>query len=533
MGLTDRQGESLGALLDGVAARAPAAHALIVGEQAISFAELAEESRRVAGGLAALGIGPGDRVALWLPNTPAWLAIFFACARLGAIAVAVNTRFRSAELADILGRSGAKILMLWPDFAEIGFAGILEETDPAALAGLERIIAYGAATPPARIAGKPVVAYEALRSGPAFAGDRGGGPVGVILFTTSGTTKAPKFVLHDHFSLARHAGNVAPGFGYDVADAVLLHLLPLCGVFGFCQALAGLLAGRPGLLPTRFDAAESARHIARHRVTGFNATDEMFARLIDLGEGESLFRSLRQCGYAAFDPAHGDIVPRAEREGLHLLGLYGASEFQALFARQDLAAPIEERGQPGGRPIAGDYHVRIRDPESGRLLEAGESGEIEVAGPSLMAGYFGNPEATAKAMAEDGFFRSGDLGRLRGDGSFVFEARMGDVLRLGGFLVAPAEIEAYLQDHPTIAAAQVVAAPAGTRTVAIAFVVLRPGAPFDETALRAYCSRGLARYKNPARFIALDAFPVTTGPNGTKIQRTKLRDMAVARLAEG
>jgi fatty-acyl-CoA synthase len=129
--------------------------------------------------------------------------------------------------------------------------------------------------------------------------------------------------------------------------------------------------------------------------------------------------------------------------------------------------------------------------------------------------------------------RSGDLGRLLADGSFVFESRIGDVLRLAGYLVAPSEIENHIQRHPGIEGCQVVGAVAEGGLKVVAFVTLRDGTPFDEEGLRRFCADGLARFKVPARCIALDAFPTTPSANGTKIQRVKLRDMAQALLREG
>jgi fatty-acyl-CoA synthase len=527
-----RKGDSLSRFLEMRAGATPDAPALYWNDAAISYAGLLEESRRVAAGLAELGIGKGDRIALWLPNCPAWLALHFACARLGAIAVAVNTRFRHVEVADIVGRSGARLLVLWPDFRGIDFRGILEAIDGAALDRVERMILYGGADAPAAIHGTPTLAYRRLAERPPMHEDHGGGPVGSNIFTTSGTTKAPKFVLHDHFSVVSHARNVLRRFRYDAPGSVLLQALPLCGVFGFAQAMAGIAAGAPLALQASFDAEAAAEIIERRRVTSFNGTDEMFARLLAATLGERPFPSLRFCGFAAFNPTLAHLVVEAEARGLCLAGLYGASEVQALFALQDTAAPAAARARPGGYPVAAGYGVRVRDPETGRLLRAGESGELELTGPSVMAGYFGDAAATARAFTPDGWVRSGDLGHLAGDGSFVFETRMGDVLRLAGFLVAPSEIEAHLQTHAAIDGAQVVDAVSADKPVAVAYVTLRQGALFDEAALRQHCAVGLAAFKVPARIVALDAFPTTASANGTKVQRVKLRELAAALLRE-
>jgi len=187
---------------------------------------------------------------------------------------------------------------------------------------------------------------------------------------------------------------------------------------------------------------------------------------------------------------------------------------------------------PGGKPVSPLAKVRVRDPDSRRLLGIGKSGELELSGPSLMQGYFGDDAATRAAMTEDGFVRTGDFGRLLDDRSFVFETRMGDVLRLSGFLVAPAEIEAWLQRHPGIDGAQVVGVSTAPGVKPMAFVTLKPGAALDETAAKAHCEAGLARYKVPVRIIAMDAFPTTMSANGIKVQKAKLRERASA-LAHG
>lgn len=516
----------LSRLLDSGADGRRCGPAIIDGDEVIGLPDLASESRRVAGALAALGVGAGDRVAIWLPNVPAWLALLFACARLGAVVVALNTRFRSAEIGDIVGRSAAKLLVLWPGFKGIDFAGILADVPPADLAGLETIVCYGDDTgETGAIAGKPVVRYDGLCRHAPFDGDVADGTAPALIFTTSGTTKAPKFVLHSQASLTRHAGEVARGFGYDLADAVMLQSLPLCGTFGLTQALATLAAGRPMVLQRLFDAGEAVSLIRRHRVTTFNASDEMLLRLLDAA-GTTPFDSVRYVGFASFGAALDDLLARADRCGLTLVGLYGASEVQALYARQPLDAPAARRATAGGVPVSSAGKVRVRDTETGRLLPAGAVGELEVTGPSRMLDYDGDPAATARALTEDGYVRMGDLGYLEPDGSFVFLSRLGDGMRLGGFLVAPAEIEACLQSHPTIAQAQVVAVPTGGGPRAVAFVIVAPGAACDEADVQAHCARRLARYKVPARIVPVAAFPVTKSANGEKVQRAKLRDMA-------
>lgn len=504
--------------------------ALIARGRPLSFGELADQSRRVAQGMRRLGVQPGDCVALWLPNVPAWLAAFFACAQLGAIAVSVNTRFRSHELADILQRSGSRVLVFWPQFKGIDFAGILAECDPRALEHLQTVVAYDeeAVDAPTTVIGKAAFSYASLAGGAPLPENRAAPDAGCAIFTTSGTTKAPKFVLHDQRTVIRHAFDVVKGFSID-AGATTLLAPPLCGVFGFCNAMASLAAGRPMVMAPRWDAEQAARDIVLHRVTHINGTDEAAAQLLDVGDLS--FSNIRLFGYAAFNPARVDIVQRADARGLKLVGLYGTSEIQALFAHQDENARVAERMLAGGLPVSAQARVRVRDPQSGTLLAHGASGELEFFAPSSrMAGYHGNPDATAAAFTADGYYRSGDLGTTSADGRFVFLTRMGDALRLGGFLVSPAEIESVVQEAPGIAACQVVGVPRAEGLVPVAFVILQPGAALDEAALIAQVAFRLARYKVPRRVLAIDAFPVTPGANATKIQKGKLREMAEALL---
>ena len=141
--------------------------------------------------------------------------------------------------------------------------------------------------------------------------------------------------------------------------------------------------------------------------------------------------------------------------------------------------------------------------------------------------YYGDPAATAEALTEDGFVRTGDLAQMEPSGGFEYLTRMGDVLRLGGFLVSPAEIEGEIQAHPAVAGVQVVSAPFEGSDRPIAFVLAEHGTSIDEAAVQAHCAARLARYKVPAKVVALDKFPVTESANGVKIQRARLRQMAI------
>jgi len=264
----------------------------------------------------------------------------------------------------------------------------------------------------------------------------------------------------------------------------------------------------------------------KHGVTYFNASDDMIDRMIAVKGDRKPFRKVESAGFANFNSELADIVERANEEGLKLTGLWGMSELQALVARRDPQDNVAARKVSGGKLISPNSRVRVRDPESGELLGIGEAGELEITGPSQMLEYYLNPEATVEAVTEDGFIRTGDLGMLEPDGRFEFLARMGDVLRLGGFLVAPAEIEAEVQSHQTVESVQVVGAGSAAGNKAVAFVIPAEGCTVDEVEIQGHCAQQLARFKVPVRIIPVDAFPVAESANGIKVQRGKLRSMA-------
>jgi fatty-acyl-CoA synthase len=530
--------EPAGTLPALLASAAAAGGTVICDGSETPYAELEAESARVATGLQRLGVGPGDRVAIWLPNSVAWLACFFACARLGAIAVSVNTRFRSSELADVLGRSGAKVLVFWPGFKEIDFAGILADCTPLSLSRLTAFVSCATddtanTRPGGLLFDRPVVAWRALASEAPFKDGLANGDAGCAIFTTSGTSSRPKFVLHNQRTLVTHAHNVARAWRLDPGSVTLL-VPPLCGIFGLCTVLSSM-AGRGRLVMSAvWNAQADADAIVRHGVTHMNASDTAVAQLLKRPQAPAFARTLRHLGYASFSPGEADIVARAERVGLRMVGLYGSSELQALLAAQDPDAPVAQRSQGGGRFVSGTTFVRTRDPETGLVLPHGETGELEFWAPeSVMQGYFGNADDTSAAFSPDGWFRSGDLGFTHSRDHFVYLARMGDVLRLGGYLVNPAEIEAAIQERDAVAECQVIGVTVRGELKPVAFVIVRNGMPLDEADLVRHATRRLARHKVPIRVLAVDAFPVTTSANGTKIQKARLREMALAALTAG
>jgi fatty-acyl-CoA synthase len=478
-----------------------------------------------AAGLRKAGVNAGARVALWLPNSIDYLAAIFACARLGALAVHINTRFRAAEVGNLLRRSRAIALVTEWGFAPVDFPAIF-----AALAAEDRATLRCVLGPriPGNVTGLAGLPVLPLGGDAADAGaDQASGDTPCLTFTTSGTTSGPKLVLHDQQTIAGHAADVARRLGLDASDAALLGAVPFCGTFGNAAAMAAIAGGAHIVCLPQFGGQEAAAAIRRYRITHVIGGDDMFGRIAAASGGRA-FDSVRFSGFAAFHSSAATSIAAAEAVGMKPHGLYGSSEVQALFSIAD----GDNRLLAGGVPVSDQARLAIRDPDTGKPLPRGASGELWIDAPSRFVEYLDNPSATERAIDADGSFRTGDLARLA-DTGFVFEARIGDAMRLGGFLVSPEEIEAVIQALPGVAGVQVVAASrADSDPVPVAFVRAIAGAVLQEDSLRAVCLQQLARFKVPERIVVVDSFPTVDSPNGLKVQKVRLREMAEALLGE-
>jgi fatty-acyl-CoA synthase len=514
--------QTLSAILAAGTARNPHAPAVTDRDESLDWAGFVSRVGGTAAQLQALGVKPGDVVAMWLPNSVDYLALIFACARLGALAVHVNTRFRAMEVASLLQKSQAKVLVTQWGFGPVDFPSILESIPPDDRASVQTVIGRHLPGAISTVGGLPVHKLAPQGDAPDVATP----DAPCLTYTTSGTTSGPKLVLHRQDSIASHAVEVMRALGTDQPGTALLAAIPLCGTFGNAAAMATVAGGGQIVCMDKFDATEAAQLIRHHRITHMTGGDDLLANLTAAAEGVP-YTSLRLFGFAAFHSGATATVAAADAIGLAPHGVYGSSEVQALFAISRGA----NRLRGGGRPVCAQAEVSVRDPETGEVLPPGRSGELCFRAPSRFVGYLANDAATAKAMTNDGFFRSGDLGHLIDDG-FVYEARLGDTLRLGGFMVNPEEIEGFIVGLPGVAGAQVVAARKGADAVPVAFVTAQTGAALNEGDLIAQCRQQIARFKVPVRIAVVDGFPTTQSANGPKIQRVRLREMADALLQE-
>jgi fatty-acyl-CoA synthase len=488
----------------------------------VSAGSLAADGRRLAASWRTTGIGPGDRVAVHADNSVGYLRCIAAAAAGSLVLVSVNRRYSVVEARALVERSGASLVVTDAD------ASVFQPADMDRL-GWPSVIDIRSVTGP-RL-DSAVLAVESDGS-PGSAPDDP-----FIVFTTSGTTSRPKMVLHTQRSIADHSRAVADHFGHGPNERVMV-ALPLCGVFGFNSFTAAVAGGSDIWVPERFEAHSIAELVAAEGITALNGSDDMFHRLLETSADLS---TIRVGGYGRFNSSLDGIVERADAAGVTLTGLYGMSEVQALFALRNPDEDVAGRERAGGSLSSPDADFRIASPEGSgpdSLPPPGTDGELLLAGPSLFAGYLAeggdriDADLTASAHVElDGrsWFRTGDLARAEEDGTFTFLTRMGDVLRLGGFLVNPAEIEAVVNELPGIeaSAAVALARPGGVRA---AVAVIADHDP-DSTAVIAHCAERLARFKVPVAVVRVSEFPTTPSANGTKIRVNELRAMVEEAVA--
>ncbi len=517
---------TLWALLARAAQQHPEAIAFIENDQQLSYQALLQWSLQLSAGLQTCGLQRGDRVAIWLPNITLWIALQFACARIGVAVVAINTRLKAAELGDLLARSGAQVLVCWPQFKNIDVMGILNEIEPSCLIDLKTIVMHQYASLSPRVLSKQytninIIDIEQLLRLGTESNASGEAQDGCVMFTTSGTTSRPKLVLHTQSSIAIHAQDTIETLEYNALDTVIQVVTPLSGVSGHGMPIAAIAAQRTCVLLPTFDAEQSIQLINSYAVTHIHANHEIIRRWASLLSQNQGLSSLRRvnCGSGI-----AQVRPLAQAHDITLQSIYGSSEMQAKFSRQFPYDDPLHMNDAGGVPISQRAQARCVDFNTGEITPQGEIGELQFQGPSQMLEYFGDKAATQNAFTPDGFIRSGDCGFMRENGGFVFKSRMGDILKISGYMTSPAEIEALIMTTPLITQCQVVGVDTekGMRT----FAFVTSTGPLDEAKLIHHCKQRMASYKVPVRIIVINEFPMTVGANAPKVQKVKLREIA-------
>ncbi|MGH7388127.1 MAG: class I adenylate-forming enzyme family protein [Candidatus Rokuibacteriota bacterium] len=527
---------TMGSLPARAARRWAAREALCFEGRRWSFAEVAAGVDRVARGLIGLGVGPGDKVALWMLNRPEWIEIAFAVMKIGAVLVPVNTRLRTDDVAYILHQSDSTTLVLAERSGPVDYLGMVRELRPVGAATganrlpeLQRIVLLGAEPRPETVAWTDLLERGAAVDERALAARAAAvDPEGLaFLMYTSGTTGFPKGVMHGH-GMIRNVTDRAFRLAITEHDAILMYL-PLFHLFAFSEGmLTSMVSGARQVLTESFDAAQSLDLIARERATMLHGFDTHYKELCEAHERQPRdVGSVRTGILAAGMSSSTPIARRARKLFGPLVSGYGMSEFGVGVAIGALDSTAEQSCEASGYPAPG-YEIRVVDPASGRDQPAGTPGEIFVRGYTLMRGYYDQPEATAAAIDAEAWMHTGDMGVLRPDGHLRFMGRYKDMLKTGGENVDPMEVEAYLMSHPGIDLAAVVACPdARLSEVGVAFVRRAPGSSVTEEEVLAHCRGRIASFKIPRHVAFVDDFPMTSSG---KIQKVKLREEALRRV---
>lgn len=459
-------------------------------ERTYTFGDLDTRSARLARVLAARGLEPGDRLAVYLPNQVALVDLYLACVRSGVIFVPINILYRGRELRHIVSDCQPKALVAEapPDVA--GAVWPLDEltAEAASLAG-----SGGEDTGRAR--GKPA-------AGPAGASLHEDSPA--VLVYTSGTTGAAKGAVLTHGNLVANAAALVTAWQISASDRLLL-ALPLFHVHGLGNGLHTWLAsGCRMRLLERFDRETIADELLAFETTLFFGVPAMYARLAEVDEARARQIGRRMRLFVSGSAPLAPLVFEAFRArfGHDILERYGMSE-----TLMSLSNPYAGERRPGtvGFPLPG-VSVRLVDAH-GNPAGPDDTGELWVRSAAVCAGYWQNPAATREAFV-DGWFRTGDLAVRSPDGYYTLKGRLSDLVISGGFNIYPREVEECLEEHPDVAEAAVVGRPDAVRgEVPVAFVVPRPGCALDPAALEAHCRARIASFKVPRAFTRVDALP--------------------------
>lgn len=512
----------------------------------IPYAELLAESEELAHGLADLGVGEGDTVAVWLSNRPEWIIAQLATSYLGAALVAVNTRYRTHELEYMMTDSACSVLVTEESFLDNQYlemvADVVPEVregspatfDPDSVPSLEHVIALEADEAfPAIRAYDDVTTAGAERNDVTPATDP---TAPACIFYTSGTTSDPKGCLQSNQSLLNHSYAVGEHFDLD-ADDVALGLLPYCGVWGYNMFMSALAHGVPQVVQTHFDAGETIENVEEYGVTYMSGLATMYERLIDadaFSEQRVATLSKGAIGFVSMGFEESVFERIEEKTGVPICQPYGLSEANSQVFVGDPDDPAELRKRVGGPMVfPAEEAAKLVDPETGEDVPPGEAGELCLRGYNVMEGYLDKPDETDEVFEDDGWFHTGDLAVRDPETDYLYyQSRMDDALRIRGFLVAPRDIEKVLDEHPGVEHSQVVGAPHPRHgQVAVAFVEPAERS-LSETTLYEYLDERVADYKVPEDIEFVESFPRSEGPHGEKVQKTELRERAKGRYAD-
>jgi fatty-acyl-CoA synthase len=532
---------SLGHLLQRSAQQWPDETAVIFPGTALSYRQLYDSAVDKARLLQGSDVAPGDPIGLLMPNCPEYLEWLFGIALSGAVTVAINARYRASELAYVIGNADLKLLVTRLDADQpADYALLLAEVFPelrtpiadslAAAPLLRRIITTGDRLPPAHAlylhaaelaaTGHRVSREQVQRVGASLAL---ASPC--LMMYTSGTTSHPKGCPLSHEMLTRKAFSIAHRLGFTAADRQW-NPLPFFHLASIMPMLATFATGGRYMTAAHFEPGQALRQIMQEGATVlYPAFPTIMSDLVT----HPLFAELDK---RQIRLVNNVAPPDRLRENMKLLphtlhiSAYGLTEATGLSCYSDPADDDETRARTIGPALAGTL-MRVVDPASGESLPSGQRGEMQISGYSVFSGYYKDPEATAKAFTEDGWFRTGDICSRDEAGRVSYHGRLKDTLKVGGENVAALEIESFLSTHPAVKFVQVVGIPdPRLQEVVAAFIELNPGAQCHTEEIVGFCQGQIASFKVPRHVEFVTEWPMSA----TKVQKFKLRDDLVHRL---
>jgi acyl-CoA synthetase (AMP-forming)/AMP-acid ligase II len=484
----------------------------------MTYGELEDAIRSLAGGLAAAGFGRGDVLALMAPNSPEYAVVFHGAAMAGGTVTTINPAYTRAEVHHQLTDSGARILVTVPPLAAMAVSA-------CAGTGVTEVCLLGEAAPADGADGAdgalPVRPLSALAGSPLAAHVPVGPDDVVALPYSSGTTGLAKGVMLTHRNLV---ANVAQTLGAipSAPDERLMAVLPFFHIYGMqCMMNCGLRAGATVITLPRFDLEQFLRAHQDYRITRSFVAPPIVLALARHPLVDSFDLSQLRLVNSGAAPLKAELAAAAsKRLGCEVVQGYGMTEL----------SPVSHLTPPGWfKPgsvgvTAPSTQTRITDPVTWTDLGTDEEGEVWVRGPQVMTGYLNNPQATAVTIDPDGWLHTGDLGYVDADGHLYVVDRLKELIKYKGFQVPPAELEAVLLRHPDVADAAVIGLPddeAGE--IPVGYVVLRPGATVSPADIMQFVAGEVAHYKQIRRLEVIDAIPKSAAG---KILRRVLRDSA-------
>ncbi|VVD69584.1 3-[(3aS,4S,7aS)-7a-methyl-1, 5-dioxo-octahydro-1H-inden-4-yl]propanoyl:CoA ligase [Pandoraea fibrosis] len=542
--------ETFGSALMWIARTHGMREAVVHGETRLTFSELAERICAFARGLIALGVGPGENVALWMSDSTDWLVARWAVPLIGAVLVPVNTRFRESDVAYVLSQSEASTLIVEERAGSVArgirYFDILARLDPdwdkhrrgawrcERMPAMRRVIGLSCdRTLPGGMEDFRAVEAHGQRHRHDGVLERRlnqvkPDDVAQILYT-SGTTSFPKGAMVRHGALLANNQYAAQCLRLSPSDRYL-SCVPLFTATGTFYTLAMALSGAAMVIADQFSPKRFCELVEREKITVSFFVDTIVQDL-------KAFADIGRYDLSSLRTGTGAPLPTASFEWVsttlgvpELVSAYGMSETSNAVVRTRWNDPYEKRSRTNGRPVRG-VQIRIADINTGVSVPAGVTGEICIAGYVVMKGYYRMPDEDKKAIDAEGWLHTGDLGELDADGYLTYRGRLKEMIKPGGFNVATQEIEVFLKTYPGVRQAVVVGVPdARLGEVGYAYIERQAGAEIDPLALQQYCHAHIASYKVPRYVEFIEDWPLT---GSQKIRKLELRDRATQILAAG